>query len=227
MFARSMSALAVFLFVVSSAHAYVVDFGSQDPNDFGGTWDNPNQTIDQVLSGMEDELGNGMTLTLVDQSVWTGVGATSVILEELAGYRNNTTFGWYEAADPTQSNLIFNGPDDKNTAPVVIDFGSLMDVGFYIDPNGISGNRMYSDALLNSHQDRQLLVFEIGNVSVTNSYLLAWEDLDLNGGSGGDRDYQDMLVRVTIAQVPEPMTVALLGIGLFGLYASRKMIRKA
>lgn len=124
------------------ANAYVVDFGVEDPNNFGGTWDNPNATIDKVLQGLEDELGDGLTLSLVAQDVWSGVGATSVILEEIAGYRFNTRFGWYNSNDPLQSQMIFNGADDKNSAPVSVDFGSFLNIGFYIDPNGVELNRI-------------------------------------------------------------------------------------
>lgn len=203
-----------------SANAYVVNTNGFA---FGSSWDNPNANVDAILSGLEDQTGNGLTLNMVSTQTWQGIGASSIILEELAGYQYNTTFGWYNTST-LDSQQIFSGADGKGSN-AQINFGSLMDVGFYIDPNGVTNNRMYTESALNTHQDIQAVIFKIDELE--NSYILGWEDLDLNGGNGGDRDYQDMIVRVTLSQVPEPDSMALLGLGLLGLIVTRKKVKSA
>ena len=48
-------------------------------------------------------------ISLVGVETWTGWGATSIILEEVAGNRNINTFGWYEVGNHTTLNEIFSG----------------------------------------------------------------------------------------------------------------------
>ncbi|MDX1694783.1 MAG: DUF4114 domain-containing protein [Ketobacteraceae bacterium] len=211
--------------LVGSANAYVVNTGGLA---LGNSWDCTGCNIDSILTGMEDSAGTALTLNLINtgsgiNETFAGFGATSIILEELAGYRFNTTFGWYNASNPFDAAQIFSGADDKNSAPVTITFDSWTEFGFYIDPNGITGNRMFTESGLNSHGDTQVAIFEVAELA--NTYILGWEDLDLNGGTGGDRDYQDMIVRVTV-NVPEPATVAMFALGLAGLVVSRKRINK-
>jgi hypothetical protein len=201
-----------------SANAYVVNTNGFE---FGSSWDSPNSNVDSILTGLEDQTRDGLTLNLISAQTWSGIGASSIILEELAGYKHNTTFGWYNTATQ-DSQQIFSGTDGKG-ANAAVNFGSLMDIGFYIDPNGATNNRMYTENNLNTHNDIQVAIFEIEGLE--NSYILGWEDLDLNGTTGGDRDYQDMIVRITIAQVPEPGSMAMFGLGLLGLYATRKKIK--
>lgn len=73
---------------------------------------------------------------------------------------------------------------------------------------------MYTDHLLNSHEDVQVSIFKILNTE--NEYMFGWEDLNMSA-TAGDRDYQDMIVRVMINSVLEPTMLMLIGMALVGV----------
>ena len=57
----------------------------------------------------------------------------------------------------------------------------------------------------------------------SNSYILGFEDLAL---TSGDRDYQDMIVEITVNPVPEPSTFLLLAGGLLTAGFLRRRMKK-
>jgi hypothetical protein len=171
------------------------------------------------LAGIDDEVGGDVTATLVDDETWLGLGATSIILEEIAGYRNYNTFGWYDVSNPGGLNEIFSGPDNKDSAPVSINFDTETEFGFYLGSR-YSG-AFYSEDNLNQG-GQQVLVFQLQELQ--NTYLLAWEDLNMAGVS--DADFQDMIVRVKI-NVPEPATLGLLSVGMMSLVMARRRQRRS
>ncbi len=85
-----------------------IDYNSSSvPIDTTVTWDNPaTDKFEQVISSL---FPPGDTLTLVngifdETETWYGVGAYTLILEEIAGYENNTTCGWYDRSNPYITN---------------------------------------------------------------------------------------------------------------------------
>jgi hypothetical protein len=166
--------------------------------------------------------GSTVSVGAADQSFYftkTGTSDLAALKIEVAGNADVNVFGWYDVGSPSTLHPIFTGLQSAGDSATFI---PSTNYGFYFKSSPTSGTLTYLTqsnlSQSNDNGNQHFAVFQDGS-----SFWIGMEDLAF---SGSDKDYNDMIVKVSSTSVPEPATMLLLGLGLFGVAGIRRKIKK-
>jgi hypothetical protein len=154
-------------------------------------------------------------VTQIDMETWHARNGEAWMIEEIAANNSRNIFGYYDLDNPNEGYEIFNGLMndgnanglDPNTNPNLTQTGVRLTfaenpttIGFYLASNGAYNNVMFTEQNRNVGNHPQAAIFQ--DNKDPHSFILAWEDLWLESGS--DADFNDMVVKITLANSHSP-----------------------
>jgi hypothetical protein len=190
----------------------------------GDSWDGSQQNIGYLLTnpggpGAIDYWGNSDGTADPDFYFKLPSPAYDAVIKfEIAGFKDDNTFGWYEVIGGTTHEL-YDGPADPGS---MVSFSPLVDYGYYLTTP--QGHTFYTQSSRNL-TDTGIQHFAVFRDPTDYSFWIGVEDLLSGTGYRTDLDYNDFGVRIN--PVPEPAAMLLLGSGLIVIAGvGRKKILK-
>lgn len=211
-------------------------------NPVGG--DGANTSLQNILNNITSPYPGTSSIDVdtdqvLDDEYWAvggSGGSIATMIIELAGWAPNNVFGVYDASDASKRVVLFDGSATVGSQALLSILGdgsvkvNFADTGTDFAANVFGfffrnrpGNTFFSDTSLNGDGFDHMVAYAgqgdmvklnpfAPGVWGSNEYVLAFEDTY----GGGDKDYQDMVLMIESVHpiVPEPGTVALMGLGL-------------
>lgn len=207
-FTKTAMALACGLAVSVSANAAYIDLeDANNPTTFqvddgSGEFDKgKNDYVNQSGSLIEhgDTVEQGRKVTSISEDKFR---LTFTYLYKEAGFQNSF---WFEGSELFNTNSSSFGDSQS----FVYD-GGLGDLDFFFKTLNYSNNLV---GTVNNADNDSEVAYDFFTYQEDGFILLGLDDT----GAGPDDNHDDMIIKITASKVPEPGTLALLGLGLAGL----------